>query len=795
MAARYWVGGTNSWNGTAGTKWALTDGGAGGQPIPGPLDTVFFTALSGAVTVTWFGASTTVVSINSTGFTGTHATNGQNKTLNGTGTVWTSPAGCTITGAPTLTVNSTGATAITVICNHASPSATNAPNFNFTSGTYALTCSGNGWRNITFTGFAGSITGGTNPTSYGNITLSTGGTFTAHGPTMAATGTFTSLGKTIAGITVNAVGGTITLADAMTASNITTLTAGTLALAGFTLSTSIFSSSNSNTRAITFGAGNIALTSTAAAATVLSMATATNFTFTGTGGFTRNQAATATVVFGTTGGTISNAPNLTVDAGASALTITSFSWFKNLSFTGSTCTVSNAVNMAGDLTLASGGTYTNLSPRFLVSTTFASLGKTLYSTTVNGAGITVTLADALTISTGATFTLTQGTIDLAGFTLSANRLESSNSNVRSINFGTDGSIVLTTGVANELVLMNTATNFTKSGTGGITLPGTLSIASYNFGTFGGATSSNVMDLTVSISSAGQLDFPSGSHVRSINCTGGLAFLNTISGTTNLYGNLTLASGGTYTTFSSTFLASGTITSAGKTLGNTTINGSGITATLADALTLGSTRTLTLTEGTFTAANFNVTTGSFSSSNSNTRTLNMGSGTWTISGSGATAWNTATTTGMTLNASTSTITMTSGLSKTFAGGGLTYYNLNMGSTGSSTLTISGSNTFNNITNTLAGASLIFTVGTTQTVSNFDFAGTGATAGTRATINSSSTGSQFTLSKASGTVNAQFLSIRDSNATGGANWYATNSTNVSNNTGWIFNNPNGMFEMFM
>jgi hypothetical protein len=39
-----------------------------------------------------------------------------------------------------------------------------------------------------------------------------------------------------------------------------------------------------------------------------------------------------------------------------------------------------------------------------------------------------------------------------------------------------------------------------------------------------------------------------------------------------------------------------------------------------------------------------------------------------------------------------------------------------------------------------------------------------------------------------VSVGFLSIRDSNATGGAGWYAgTTSTNVSNNLGWIFTAP--------
>ena len=35
MADRYWVGGTASWDGTAGTKWATTSGGAGNLTVTG----------------------------------------------------------------------------------------------------------------------------------------------------------------------------------------------------------------------------------------------------------------------------------------------------------------------------------------------------------------------------------------------------------------------------------------------------------------------------------------------------------------------------------------------------------------------------------------------------------------------------------------------------------------------------------------------------------------------------------------------------------------------------------------
>ncbi len=69
MAARYWVGGTATWDATAGSKWSTTSGGAGGSAIPTSADDVFFDASStGTVTMS---SSTVARSINCTGFTGT----------------------------------------------------------------------------------------------------------------------------------------------------------------------------------------------------------------------------------------------------------------------------------------------------------------------------------------------------------------------------------------------------------------------------------------------------------------------------------------------------------------------------------------------------------------------------------------------------------------------------------------------------------------------------------------------------------------------------------------------------
>jgi hypothetical protein len=72
MADRYWVGGTANWDATAGAKWALTSGGAGGQAVPTSNDDVYFDGASGAGTVTVL-TTRPCQNLNFTGFTGTLA--------------------------------------------------------------------------------------------------------------------------------------------------------------------------------------------------------------------------------------------------------------------------------------------------------------------------------------------------------------------------------------------------------------------------------------------------------------------------------------------------------------------------------------------------------------------------------------------------------------------------------------------------------------------------------------------------------------------------------------------------
>jgi hypothetical protein len=62
VSNRYWVGGTNTWDATSGTKWSATSGGAGGASVPGVSDDAIFNAASGICTVT-LGADVSVNSV------------------------------------------------------------------------------------------------------------------------------------------------------------------------------------------------------------------------------------------------------------------------------------------------------------------------------------------------------------------------------------------------------------------------------------------------------------------------------------------------------------------------------------------------------------------------------------------------------------------------------------------------------------------------------------------------------------------------------------------------------------
>jgi hypothetical protein len=253
-----------------------------------------------------------------------------------------------------------------------------------------------------------------------------GQTLTASvGSTLAATIVTTITGSgaaTFASLTVDSVdinGGTIDDSNITVGSGKTlNVSAGTLTLAdGVTLSTGIFSSSNSNTRSIQFGsagAGNIQLTHTTAATTVLDMATITGFTYTGPGGFTvPAMSNTRTFSSGSTaGGTTTNAPRLTFTTGASVATITSGSYFNKLDFGTTSFTIAATTVNINSLTLSSTGTFTALIVSIRGTGTLTYNGGTTAAVSLFAGSPTI--ADNVTCTT---FTVNGGTFNFISGTL------------------------------------------------------------------------------------------------------------------------------------------------------------------------------------------------------------------------------------------------------------------------------------------------------------------------------------------------------------------------------------------
>jgi len=243
-----------------------------------------------------------------------------------------------------------------------------------------------------------------------------------------------------------------------------------------------------------------------------------------------------------------------------------------------------------------------------------------------------------------------------------------------------------------------------------------------------------------------------------------------------------------TTFNATTTGK-TVTTNGVALaGNVNFNGVGGAWSLGSALTIGSIRTATLTNGTLDLNGKTLTVGTRFTTATGTKNLTFNGGTLICPDPNTTSFNNAVPTGFTTTAGTGvgTISMTAATAKTFVGGGSTF-NCTLNQGGAGALTITGSNTFSNITNTrksTSATSILFTAGTTSTFTDWNASGES----TRLLTIGSDTAASHTLTKASGTVSSDFLSISRSTATGGASWYAgANSTDGGNNSGWIFTAP--------
>ena len=439
------------------------------------------------------------------------------------------------------------------------------------------------------------------------------------------------------------------------------------------------------TGTLDFGTNTISLNSTGTIFTG-----ATTMTVTGTPQIilTDNSATLRTLT--PTAVTESNSISFRITAGTGSLAITSSQGVRDLDFTDGT----NPTGFSGSFSNNSPTIYGNLKASTGMTVvagvgvfTFAATSGTKTITTAgvtfdrpftfDGVGGTWQLQDALTSGATRTCTLTNGTLDLNNYTLTTGLFSSASSNTRVLAFGT-GKIVLTG--SNVTVWTNsTGTGFTYTGTSRIEAPGPATSGTRTFNPSSTGTSTQAIALNFYITGGSDLVTFSVSsrRVNNIDFTGFTGSFKCSNLT--VHGNYTLAAspmvvqaGTEYTTFSNT--TSQNITTNSQTLDfPVTFSGVSSTFVMQDALTLGSTQPLTMTNGT----------------------------------------------------------------------------------------------------------LQLKAGTTSTVGSFVTSGT-----TLKYLQSTIPGTQATISQASGTVTTTYLSVRDSNATGGATWDADDATNVNagNNTGW-------------
>lgn len=244
------------------------------------------------------------------------------------------------------------------------------------------------------------------------------------------------------------------------------------------------------------------------------------------------------------------------------------------------------------------------------------------------------------------------------------------------------------------------------------------------------------------------------------------------------------------TFNST--SANTLSSSNSNLFSVvTFNGVGGSWTLTDDVAFSG--TVTLTNGSFNTNGYNLSVPIFASSNSNVRSLSFGSSFVTFTSGNATVALNLSATNLTFNAGTSTLKFTNTTNGTFQinGAGQTFYNLWFDrGTSTGTITVTGSNTYNDLIDTGTEThTLQFASGTTQTFRNFHVSGT---PGHLITLRASSnTFNQVKID--GGFVSVDYLAISRSIATPTETWYAgahsTNNQSIGPGSGWFFTLPFG------
>lgn len=390
MSARFWVGGTATWDATAGLKWSTTSGGAGGSAVPTSSDDVTFDANSGNNVVTISG-SRSCKSFTAQNFPGSF-----------------SATGSTLTATNCLTFNGGGKTFDNVVITMAS---------------------GN---NLSF--------GGTN--TFNNLTIS-GNSFNEAAVTFSANQIISTL------LTVNGASAIlrIRLKSGLVAPGQITLNAASTSMSNVNLSGIIGAGAATwNLSAITGNSGdmgnNTGITFTTSATQYWYRNTgnwndptkwflATN----GGGGAGRVPLPQDDVVF----------DGNSFNAGAQTVTLGNFGYTgRDLNWTGVTNTptwsTASSYSIFGGFTLVAGmtlsGTPNTITLGGFNTSTFTSAGQTIACTFLLLDGYTgsFTLADAFV--TNGTFQMNAGTFNAVTFNLTAKAVTRSGTQSLTINLGT-----------------------------------------------------------------------------------------------------------------------------------------------------------------------------------------------------------------------------------------------------------------------------------------------------------------------------------------------------------------------
>lgn len=591
MANRYWVGGTASWDGTAGTKWATTSGGAGGASVPTSADDVFFD-------------------------------------VNSTGTV-------------TIASGNTGA------------------------------------KSLNCTGFVGSLGGSSPITISGSITLSPAMNVAAWSGavTIDGTGVITQNGKFFTSLTISGSGIEVSLGGDLIVLFGLNLSMGSFDAASYNVTLGSFISTTSNQRTLKMGSGLWTLTSFSSVWQISNLTTSSLNFYKGSANILLSNNTSSSRQF--IGGGLS---------------------YNKLTIGGNTSTSTTSIQDNNQFTeIASTKTVAH-------TVAFGSTNQTFGKWSISGSpGNVVSLTNTFSTNHVLAGAATSGIdyLDIGLFRFSSQSPGEFYAGANSVASGAVAAPNYLTAPPSPRTLYwvggagnwdNTARWSTSSGgPGGAAIPNSLDSVVFN-------SASNATSYTSTINST--------SRCGSLTISGPASGSVTLAGSSPIFvhasasfpasgmirtyvGQITLSGSSSGNVF-----ATGGIALTGSQLN---VNGVGSQWSLGGNLDLGSGGSVNVVNGSLSFASYNVLAAAILSNNSNTRSIDLGSGTITLSANTAINFGTtAIAPNLTFSGGSSQVNLSSASAAIAAFDGVAFNNVTFTSSGLSTPSITGPNTFNNLT---------------------------------------------------------------------------------------------------